>query len=140
MNHLEGELQPETLLQQEISLYQELLECLEQEAQALATTREEETILGLAALKMELLEKMLAVKKAREEQTPGTENAAALQDLTRLQRQVGARNLRNREIIFASLEVIQDYINQFIPPGPGLYQHGGQLAAGSGRNLFHRQA
>jgi len=139
MNYLAAEPHPETLLQQEISLYHELLECLEQEAQALGTTQEE-TILGLAAFKVEILEKLLEVKKAREEKATGTESAAALQDLTRLQRQVGARNLRNREIIFASLEVIQDYINQFIPPGPGLYQHGGQLTAGSGRNLFHRQA
>ena len=55
----------ETLIQQEISLYQELLECLEQEAQAL-TAAQEETILGLAAYKEELLGQLRGVKTARE--------------------------------------------------------------------------
>ena len=138
MNYLATQSHPETLLQQEISLYQELLECLEQEAQALAATQEE-TILGLAIFKEEILEQLLEVKKAREEKSTGKENMAGMEDLAQLQRQVAARNLRNREIISASLEVIQEYICQFFPPGPGLYQHEGQMEAGSGRTLFHRQ-
>ncbi|MFZ5453224.1 MAG: hypothetical protein ACOZF2_15300 [Thermodesulfobacteriota bacterium] len=138
MNYLASQSHPETLLQQEISLYQELLECLEQEAQALAATQEE-TILGLAAFKEEILGQLLEVKKARKERATGTESIAGLEDLAQLQRQVAARNLRNKEIITASLEVIQDYLCQFLPPGPGLYQHEGHLEAGSGRTLFHRQ-
>jgi flagellar biosynthesis/type III secretory pathway chaperone len=130
---------PETLLQQEISLYRELLECLEQEAQALASAREE-TILSLAASKEEILERLLGVKKAGEENPPAAGNEADLNNLARLQRQVASRNLRNREIIAASLEVIQEFINQFLPPGPGLYRQQGQVEAGSGRTLFHRQA
>ncbi|MDD2902030.1 MAG: hypothetical protein PHU44_06310 [Syntrophales bacterium] len=138
MNYLATQSHPEALLQQEISLYQELLECLEQEAQALAATQEE-TILGLAVFKEEILEQLLEVKKAREERSTGTESVSGLEDLAQLQRQVAARNLRNREIISASLEVIQEYLGQFLPPGPGLYQHEGQMEAGSGRTLFHRQ-
>ena len=139
MKHPETHPLPETLLQQEISLYQELLECLEQEAQALAAAQEE-TILSLAASKEEILERLLGAKKAREDHPPGAENNAGLQNLARLQRQVAARNLRNREIISASLEVIQEFIYQFHPPGPGLYRPEGQVETGSGRTLFHRQA
>jgi flagellar biosynthesis/type III secretory pathway chaperone len=139
MTHLESYPLPETLLQQEISLYQELLECLEQEAQALGTAQDE-TILGLAAFKEEILGQLLEVQKAREEKSFGAESKAGLEDLAQLQRQVAARNLRNREIISASLEVIQEFINQFLPPGPGLYLQEGQVEAGSGRTLFHRQA
>jgi len=125
---------------QEISLYQELLECLEQEAQALAAAQEE-TILSLAASKEEILERLLKVKKARAElPAPGADEAALQKDLARLQRQVATRNLRNREIISASLEVIQDFISQFLPPGPGLYRQEGRVEAGCGRTLFHRQA
>ncbi len=131
--------EPQTLLHQEISLYQELLACLEQEAQALATAQEE-TILSLAASKEEILGRLLGVKTARAEDHAPGKSAAALQDLARLQRQVAARNLRNREIISASLEVIQEFINQFLPPGPGLYRPQGQVETGSGRTLFHRQA
>jgi flagellar biosynthesis/type III secretory pathway chaperone len=139
MMQLESQPPPETLLQQEISLYRELLECLEQEAQALGAAQDE-TILGLAAFKEEILGQLLEVKKAREEKSFGPESQAVLEDLAQLQRQVAARNHRNREIISASLEVIQEYINQFLPPGPGLYQHEGLVEAGSGRTLFHRQA
>lgn len=139
MKHPETHPLPETLLQQEISLYQELLECLEQEAQALATAQEE-TILSLAASKEEILGRLLGVKKTREENPSGAENNAGLQDLARLQRQVASRNLRNREIISASLEVIQEFIYQFHPPGPGLYRQEGQVDPGTGRTLFHRQA
>jgi flagellar biosynthesis/type III secretory pathway chaperone len=135
-----NQLEPSPLILQEISLYQELLECLEQEAQALSTAQEE-TILSLAASKEEILERLLGVKKARTElPAPGAGAAALEQDLARLQRQVASRNLRNREIIFASLEVIQDFISQFLPPGPGLYRQEGQVEKGSGRTLFHRQA
>lgn len=131
---------PSPLILQEISLYQELLECLEQEAQALAAAQEE-TILSLAASKEEILERLLKVKKARAElPAPGADEAALQKDLARLQRQVATRNLRNREIITASLEVIQDFIGQFLPPGPGLYRQEGRVEAGSGRTLFHRQA
>jgi flagellar biosynthesis/type III secretory pathway chaperone len=131
--------EPSPLILQEISLYQELLECLEQEAQALAAAQEE-TILSLAASKEEILARLLEVKKARTEHTPAASDAARQQELARLQRQVAVRNLRNREIISASLEVIQEYIGQFLPPGPGLYQAEGRVDPGSGRTLFHRQA
>jgi len=139
MNHPETHPLPETLLQQEISLYQDLLECLEQEAQALGAAQEE-TILSLAATKENILERLLGAQKAREEHLPDPESNAALKDLARLQRQVAIRNLRNREIIAASLEVIQEFINQFLPPGPGLYKSEGKVDPGSGRTLFHRQA
>jgi flagellar biosynthesis/type III secretory pathway chaperone len=132
--------EPSPLILQEISLYQELLECLEQEAQALAAAQEE-TILSLAASKEDILARLLGVKKARTEHPPPAASEAALQkDLVRLQRQVASRNLRNREIISASLEVIEEFISQFLPTGPGLYQAEGRVDPGSGRTLFHRQA
>ena len=139
MKQLKSHPLPETPLQQEISLYQELLECLEQEAQALATAQEE-TILSLASSKEEILARLLGAKKAREENPTLSEMEPGLPDLARLQRRVAALNLRNREIIAASLEVIQEFINQFLPPGPGLYRQEGQVEVGSGRTLFHRQA
>jgi flagellar biosynthesis/type III secretory pathway chaperone len=132
--------EPSPLILQEISLYQELLECLEREAQALAAAQEE-TILSLAVSKEEILERLLGVKKARTEHPPrGASEAALQQELERLQRQVASRNLRNREIIFASLEVIQEFTSQFLPPGPGLYRAEGRVETGPGRTLFHRQA
>jgi len=132
--------EPSPLILQEISLYQELLECLEQEAKALAAAQEE-SILSLAASKEDILERLLGVKKARTEHPPPAASEAALQeDLARLQRQVAVRNLRNREIISASLEVIQEFLSQFLPPGPGLYRAEGRVEKGSGRTLFHRQA
>jgi|GEM_PF-1148434 flagellar biosynthesis/type III secretory pathway chaperone len=130
---------PSPLILQEISLYQELLECLEQESQALAAAQEER-ILSLAASKEEILGRLLEIKKGQTEPTPGAGDAALEQDLARLRRQVAVRNLRNREIISASLEVIQEFIGQFLPPGPGLYKEGGRVDPGSGRTLFHRQA
>lgn len=134
----ESSLLPEPLLQQEISLYRELLECLDQEARALASAQEE-TILSLATAKEEILQRLLDAQKAREERS-AEGGAADLAELARLQRQVAAGNARNREIIAASLEVIQEYLNQFIPPGPGLYRIEGRVEKGSGRTLFHRQA
>ena len=132
--------EPTPLILQEISLYRELLECLEQEAQALAAVQEE-TILSLAASKEEILERLLSIKKARAEHPAPAANAPAQEkELGRLQRQVASLNLRNREIITASLEVIQDFIGQFFPPGPGLYLPEGRVEPGSGRTLFHRQA
>jgi len=130
--------QPEPLLQQEVSLYRDLLECLEQEALALAAAQEE-NILSLTMAKEGILKQLLTAKKAREESSPDPGDAN-LAELARLQRQAAARNARNREIISASLEVIQEYLNQFIPPGPGLYRLEGRVEKGSGRTLFHRQA
>ena len=128
----------EALIQQEISLYQELLECLEQEVQAL-NLAQEETILGLAAYKEEILGRLLETKNAREGHPQPASHHEAMQEMVRLQRQVAVCNLRNREIISASLEVIQEFISQFHPPGPGLYLPEGHVDPGSGRTLFHRQ-
>ena len=135
----EPSLLPETLYQPEISLYRELQECLDQEARALASAQEE-TILSLAVAKEDILQQLLAAKKTREESSPATGRDPGLLELARLQRQVAAKNARNREIISASLEVIREFISQFLPPGPGLYRPEGQVEQGSGRTLFHRQA
>ncbi len=131
--------EPKPLILQEISLYQELLECLEQEAQALAAAQEE-TILSLARAKEDILERLLGVKKARLEQPAPAASEILQKDLAHLERKVATLNLRNREIISASLEVIQDFISQFLPSGPGLYRPEGRVEKGSGRALFHRQA
>ncbi|MHB8066770.1 MAG: flagellar export chaperone FlgN [Desulfobaccales bacterium] len=131
--------EPTPLILQEISLYQELLVCLEQEAQALGAAQEE-TILSLAVSKEDILERLLGVKKARAEEPAAPGSQTLQKDLARLERKVATLNLRNREIISASLEVIDEFISQFHPPGPGLYRPEGRVEQGSGRALFHRQA
>jgi flagellar biosynthesis/type III secretory pathway chaperone len=139
MDARENPLPREPLINQEISLYQELLDCLEQEARALGKAQEE-MILSLAAAKEKIVERLLGIRQARESQRRVREDSTAVKELARLRRQVAARNARNHAIISASLEVIQEFLAQFYPPGPGLYQPGGQVEQAAGRPLFHRQA
>lgn len=127
------------MLQNEISLYQELLECLEAETQALVKA-EEELILAAAARKELLVDRLLQMQRARAD---GPEPPAADENLGRLaslQRQAAAANARNRELAAASLEVIQEFLVQFQPADPGIYRPGGQAKPAAEAALFQRQA
>ena len=68
---------------QELSLYRELLECLEKEWQALVNSQEE-AILALAAQKEHILEKIIALNRGRNLADPGGEP----EPLRRLKQQV----------------------------------------------------
>jgi hypothetical protein len=127
-----------TLRQQEMRLYQELLDCLEEEAQALMTARQE-AILAAAARKESLLDRLLEMKRSLDEGSPATAADRTSRRLGHLQRRVAAANARNREIVVNTLEVIQEFLAQFQPPGPGLYRPGGETKPVSESALFKRQ-
>lgn len=124
-----------TLSPKELALYEELLECLEEESQALVSTREE-AILAAAARKEALLERLLELKQVPESVSP-PENQARLEQL---KRQVAAANARNREIALFSLELIREFLAQLQPPGPGLYQMTKPATAVQENALFNRRA
>lgn len=128
-----------TMFQREICLYQELLDCLEAETQALVDAQEE-LILAAAARKELLLDHLLKVKRDQGDEPEDQTNKEELADLAVLQRQVAAANARNREIAAVSLEVIQGFLAQFQPPDPGLYYPAGQTKAIPDGALFQRQA
>ena len=121
---------------EEIQLYKELLKILQEESQALAQA-DEGAMLKLAAAKEELLNRLTALTPA--EDRPGNDSEAHRAASTRLKQQIAAANQRNHELIAASLEVIQDFLAQFTPPGPGSYRPAGQAAASPGEALFSRQ-
>ncbi len=129
----------QTLLQQEMCLYEELLDCLEKETQALLNAREED-ILAAAARKELLLDRLLQMKRAQGDGLQTTATGRHKEQLMHLQGQVAAANARNREIVVTSLEVIQEFLAQFQPPGPGLYQPAGQAKSIQEGALFQRQA
>lgn len=104
--------------------------CLEHEEAALKTAREPDIL--AAAREQEAILTQLAALPPGE----GEENAA---DLAALKRRVGAQLSRNRAIITAALELIQDFLDVLTPPGPGLYQQAGRLQTGTGSHILHRQ-
>ncbi|MBW1992473.1 MAG: flagellar export chaperone FlgN [Deltaproteobacteria bacterium] len=120
------------------SLYQELLNCLEEEAQALVSVREE-AILAAAARKEALLKRLLELKQ-NYENTPEARGHGPQEDrLAQLRRRVAAANDRNRQLAVAALEVVHDFLAQLQPPDPGIYEPAGARAAPASP-LFQRQA
>jgi flagellar biosynthesis/type III secretory pathway chaperone len=115
---------PEDFLTREISLYRELLEILEQESLALAEAREED-LFKLAAAKEAILGKLLDISRVRPESFENGAREAAREPLERLKKRVNTINLRNRETVALSLEVIADFLGFFKPPGAGTYQPAG---------------
>jgi|UniRef100_A0A7C3WIL7 flagellar biosynthesis/type III secretory pathway chaperone len=103
-------------VQQELTLYEELIDCLEEEAQALVNARAE-AILAVAARKELLVDRLLELKRLQEK----VPRPAPPEKLANLQRRVAAANARNRQIAAASLEVVQEFLARFQPPDPGLY-------------------
>jgi flagellar biosynthesis/type III secretory pathway chaperone len=120
---------------QELSLYRELLACLEKEWQALVDS-EEEAILALAAEKERLLEKILSLTRSRDRQNPEKE----AEGLRHLKRQVAEAQARNHRLITTTLETIQDFLDCLQSSPPGIYQAAGKVGTTPGNSFFHRQA
>ncbi len=121
-----------------MNLYQELLDCLEEESQALISARQE-AILAVAEKKEELLDRLLWIKQDREKEA---QVAAGLprQRLVSLQSRVAAANARNREIAATSLKLVQEFLALFLPPDPGLYRPAGQAKPLQEGVFFQRRA
>ena len=123
-------------LQEEASLYRQLLECLEEEWQALISSKEE-AILALAGRKLEILERLtLANPKERQE---GPESPAD-EPLYLLKRRAATAQDRNHRLIGAALEAIQDFLTHLNFAPPGTYQSAGKVANPQATSFFHRQA
>lgn len=128
-----------TRFQQEISLYQELLDCLDAETQALVSGQEE-LIMAAVGRKELLLDRLLQVQQAH---AGGPEPPAPVEEgkrLAALQEQVAVINGRNRELAAASLEVVQEFLAQFRSADAGVYRPGGQAKPVPEATLFQRQA
>lgn len=123
---------PESRKSREISLYRQLLHCLEEEWEALRQSREE-AILTLAARKEEILTQLVKVGPSQPGESPDEVLAA-------LQRQTLAAQNRNRRIIIAAMEVIQDFLSRLQPETPGTYLAAGKVGSTSGASYFRRRA
>ena len=121
--------------QQELSLYRELLECLEKEWQALVTSQEE-AILALAAQKEHILEKIIMLSRGRDLAAPDGE----VEPLGRLKHQVADAQARNHRLITTTLETIQDFLGCLQASPPGVYHSAGKVETTPGNSFFHRQA
>ncbi len=120
---------------QELSLYRELLECLENEWQALVNSQEE-TILALAAEKEHILEKIIDLNRNQGIPDPGGEAEA----LRRLKQQVAEAQARNHRLITITLETIQEFLGCLNSAPPGTYHAAGKVENTQGSSFFHRQA
>ena len=120
---------------QEIGLYRELLECLQNEWQALVNSRED-AILALAAEKERILEKIIDLNRSRDIPDPGGETEA----LRRLKRQVAEAQARNHRLITTTLETIQEFLGCLKSAPPGTYHAAGKVETTPGSSFFHRQA
>jgi flagellar biosynthesis/type III secretory pathway chaperone len=123
-------------LQQEISLYEELLDCLEREWQALISSQED-AILALAAQKEQTLEKIIHTAAGRD---IAKVTEADQEILKRLRHEAAQAQARNHRLITAALETIQDFLAVLQSPPPGIYQVTGKVGAKLENSLFHRQA
>ncbi len=129
----------ESQSQQEIFLYQELLTCLQRETQALRQGQED-LLLKEAHHKERILHRLIELKNLDTSSREAPPSDPTRELLASLKRQAFAANARNRQLIEASLEVIQDFLSQFQPAGPGLYQSAGKVEAGPGGTFFQRRA
>lgn len=123
-------------LQQQISLFKELLDCLEREWQALISSQED-AILALAAQKEQTLEKII---NATAGLNPTEVTKGDQEILKRLKRETAQAQARNHRLITATLETIQDFLAVLQSPPPGVYQVTGKVEAKLANSLFHRQA
>lgn len=139
MEHRVSPLEQRNPVREEISLYQELLACLDQEVQALKQGQEDR-ILSLAHLKGQILQRLVELSQTRTPASGVSEDSLEAGVIADLRRQVAVANARNREIIQACLEVIEDFWGQWQAVGAGLYQAGGKMEAGPGGVLFHKRA
>ena len=127
---------PEGLAPQpELSLYRELLECLEKEWQALIKSQED-AILALAAQKENILEKIIRLKRGRD----NSDSAGEADPLRRLKHQVADAQARNHRLIITALETIQDFLGYLQSAPPGIYHSAGKVETTPGNSSFHRRA
>ncbi len=119
----------------EIQLYQELLDCLENEWQALVNSQED-AILACAAQKEQILT-AIAYNSTRERTNPEEQEHGLF---IRLRNQVAAAQARNHRLIAAALETIQDFLGYLQSASPGIYHAAGQVENAPGSSFFHRQA
>lgn len=115
-------------------LARQLLTCLEREEEALRTAGEAE-ILALAREKEGILSRLAAWQPPSKD--PGSAVARYIPE--GLRRQLTAQAARNRALLEAALETIQDFLHLLTPPGPGTYEPEGRLTTGQGGSLVHRQ-
>ncbi len=118
---------------QEVVLYEALLECLEQEWQALVAARED-AILALAAEKEQLLQKLITINQGRDTANPEAK------PLRRLKGQAARAQARNHRLITTALETIQDFLGLLQQAPAGIYHAAGKVEAGAGNSFFHRRA
>lgn len=119
----------------EIRLYQQLLDCLEEEWLALIHAQEE-TILSLAHRKEEILQSLSRLGLASQPPDGGKKAP----EIINLLKRIAQRQDRNLRLINAALEVIQDFLAQLNAAAPGLYQGGGKMETSWGTSFFHRHA
>jgi len=125
-----------SLLEQEIRLYQRLLNCLEEEWRALISSQED-AILAMAASKEEILKALSQFHPVGSEPDLG---GGANKLLHQLKAQVAAAQVRNHRLIAAALEVIQDFLGQLNSAPPNVYQCAGKVETVPGTSSFHRRA
>jgi len=123
-------------LQQETCLYRQLLECLEEEWQALVSSQEE-AILALAGRKEELLERLVLASPGERTEGPNSPEDPALH---LLKRQAAAAQARNHRLIVAALEAIQDFLTYLHLAPRGTYQSAGKVEKSQSSSFLHRQA
>jgi flagellar biosynthesis/type III secretory pathway chaperone len=116
-------------------LYEALLECLEQEWQALVNSQED-AILALAAWKEQILGEILRVRDQKIPNPGGQEPEL----LRRLKGQAANAQARNHRLIVTALETIQDFLGFLQSPPPGIYHSAGKVETTPGNSFFHRQA
>ena len=119
--------------QQKLSLYRELLDCLEKEWQALVNSQED-AILALAAEKEQILTKISDVTPGGDFSEPVGES-----ELNRLKHQVVDAQARNHRLIATALETIQDFLAYLQSAPPGIYHSAGKVEPPAGGSSFHRQ-
>ena len=119
----------------EISLYEDLLECLEQEWQALVNSQEE-AILALAARKEQILGEILRLSDQKTPDPVGPDQEL----LKHLKRQAATIQARNHRLIATALETIQDFLGYLQSASPGIYHSAGKVENSPGNSFFHRQA
>jgi flagellar biosynthesis/type III secretory pathway chaperone len=118
-------------------LMRRLLAVLTREEEALRTA-EEAAILAAAREKEEILTRLAAWHSQPESSSTEVSVAPALP--ADLKRRVALQAARNRALLEAALEAIQEFLQLLSPPGPGLYAPEGRLQPGGGGSLVHRQA
>ncbi|MCL6621440.1 MAG: flagellar protein FlgN [Syntrophobacterales bacterium] len=115
----------------------QLLAVLTREEEALRTAEEAE-ILATAREKEEILTRLAAWQPPPG--SPPEEASVAPALPADLKRRVALQAARNRALLEAALEAIQEFLQLLSPPGPGLYAPEGRLYPRGGGSLVHRQA